>query len=277
MATALSRILLLACTLCMADAVYSHPGEDEQLARLGQYIAAQPDAQVLYIRRASLYSLGGHFEEAAADLTRAEALGPPAEAALERGLLHLRMGDAQLALSYFNRFLDAHPDAVYAYEYRAHAARAAGDKPRAVADLKRYIELQDNPHPGVYLAAADLLHEMRDTEQAIVLLDQGLAKIGLVTTLQRRAIELVLAQGRTAEAIFRLETLRKPLRENPRWKLEMAELLLQDQRIDDAQTLLADIELDLRARRATPANLAMLEHSQELRQKITATLQSNAH
>lgn len=276
MTSTILRGLLLAGVLCAVGTANAHPGEQEQLARINAYIARQPGDQTLYIRRASLYSTGGHFEQAAADLARAEAIGPPVEAAMERGLLHLRRGEPQIALLSLDQYIKAYPRAALAYEYRARAARELGDKSRAADDLKQSIALREHPHPGIYIAAADLLHEMQNTDDAILLLDQGLEKLGPVPTLQRRAIELVLEQGHTANAIARLETLRIPLRESPAWKLEMAGLLLQESRIADAQTLLAELETDLSQRRATPANFATLEQSRELRNRITAASRPNS-
>lgn len=267
---ALLRSLLLACVVCAAGASIAHPGEHQQLALIDQAIAQQPRDQALYIRRASLYSSSGHFDEAMADLLHAETLGPSAATALERGLLSLRQGDAELAIGHFNRYIEAYPGTAIAYEYRARAARAAGDKAQAVADLKRSIELNGQPHPGTYLAAADVLQEMRDTDQAIALLDQGMARLGTIPTLQHRAIELVLEQGRTDEAIARLESLRTALRESPAWKLQMTELLLQDGRYGDARILLAAVETDLGGRRSTPANRAMLEQARELKGRLAA-------
>jgi tetratricopeptide (TPR) repeat protein len=269
------RGLLLACLPCAFSPVYAHPGEHQQLENINQYIARQPNEQVLYIRRASLYSTGGHFEQAAADLARAETLGPPVEAATERGLLHLRQGEVDLAILSFDRYIKAYPSVAITYEYRARAAREAGNKAQAVADLKQSIALRERAHPGIYLAAADLLHEMRDTRQAILLLDEGLEKLGPVPTLQRRAIELVLGQGETANAIARWESLRTPLRESPAWKLEMASLLLADKRVAEAQSLLAEVEADLQQRRTTPANLAVLDQSRDLRSRIAASTQAN--
>lgn len=272
---AILRGLLLACLPCALSTAYAHPGEHEQLENINHYIARQPNEQVLYIRRASLYSTGGHYEQAAADLARAETLGPPVEAAIERGLLHLRQGEVDLAMRSFDRYIKAYPGVAITYEYRARAAREAGNKAQAVADLKQSIALREHPHPGIYLAAADLLHEMQDTRQALLLLDEGLAKLGPVPTLQRRAIALVLGQGQTANAIARLETLRIPLRESPAWKLEMASLLLADKRIAEAQSLLAEVEADLQQRRTTPANLEVLDQSRDLRSRIAASTQAN--
>ena len=186
-------------------------------------------------------------------------------------------GEASLAIAAFDRYIKAHPDIALTYEYRARAARESGNTNQAIMDLKQSIALQEHPHPGIYLAAADLLHEQRETAQAITLLDEGLATLGIVPTLQRRAIELVLVQGNTADAIARLETLRIPLRENPAWKLQMAELLAKDRRAAEAESLLLELETDLSQRRATPANLDVLNRSRELRASIAAAAQPDSH
>jgi thioredoxin-like negative regulator of GroEL len=98
------------------------------------------------------------------------------------------------------------------------------------------------------------------------LLDKGLKKLGAVPQLQRVAIALERERGDINSAVARLETLRVPLRENPSWKLEMVELLLLDNRTDQATALLREVEATLADLRSTPARQDLLKRSQTLRE-----------
>lgn len=257
--------LLLLCVLSIHSSnAFSHAGHDEQLLRINRAIEQQPDDQALYIRRGSIYSENLQFDNAAADFAHAERLGPGVVVAFEQGILYYRMGDFQRSSDYFNQYLEQFPLAAHAYEYRAWAARDAGDYKQAIADLNSYFDLLEKPHPGNYIAAANMLRDMQQTGHAVQLLDKGIEKIGLTPQLQRRAIELELEQGHVSNAIARQASLRTALHANPLWKLEMAELLLRDNRDTDAQQLAREAEYELLELRSTPARLQQLERAREL-------------
>jgi hypothetical protein len=73
-----------------------------------------------------------------------------------------------------------------------------------------------------------------------------------------------------ASAIARFETLREPLRENPSWRLQMAELLILDGRRPEADIQLQAAQSELAGLRATPARQSLLVQIQEL-QKMSLT------
>ena len=212
-----------------------------------------------------IYSSAGQFEEAIADYTLAEQLGPAVLVAFDRGVLHYRMGEFARATDYLDQYLEQFPSSAAAFEYRARISRDAGQYDRALADLNNYFQLQDKPNPGHYISAAKMLQEMGQIEEALTVLDRGLSKLGLTPQLQRHAISLELARQQPEAAITRLETLRIPLKENPGWKLQMAELLMLVERRTEADLLLLQAEADLAELRPTPARLALQRKARELK------------
>jgi len=262
--------LVLFGALFLIGPAFSHPGQHEQLQHISRSIAQSPDAQDLYIKRGGIYSAGNEYEPAIADFDRAAQLGPPVMVAFERGVLYYRMGEYSRAIAYLDQYIQHFPKAIAAYEYRARCKRDAGNYAGAVDDLNRYFELHENPHPGNYISAATMLDEMGKTDEALKVLDAGLDKTALTPQLQRYAIKLELENHQPENAITRLETLRKPLKENPQWKLEMAELLLLVNRPAEAETLLTEVKAELSELRPTPARLALLERAGELLQQKKA-------
>lgn len=260
----LSQLLLLCVISSHNSAALAHAGHDEQLLRINRAIEQNADDQALYIRRGSIYSENRQFDEAKTNFERAERLGPAALVAIEWGVLYYRMGDYPRATAYLDEYLERFPQSARGYEYRAWAARDTGDYAQAIADLNSYFELLDNPHPGNYIAAANMLHDMQQTGQALQLLDKGIAKIGLTPQLQRRAIELELARDRVDNAIARQDSLRGPLHENPLWKLQMAELLRQDNRNNEARDMARQAEEELLQLRPTPARQQQLQRARVL-------------
>ena len=256
--------LFFCYTLCLIIPASAHPGQHEQLARMTRAIEDNPGQQALYIQRGMIYSRGGQFDQALADYARAEQLGPPVAVAYALGVFHYRRGEYSRAIDYLGSYIEQFPTAAAAYDYRARAHRAAGDRVGAVADLELYFQLHASPQPGHYLSAAAMLQEMGETGAALDTLDRGLDKLGLTPQLQRRAVQLELARGQPDNAIARQETLRIPLKESPGWKLEMAELLLAAGRDGAAMELLLALETELGELRPTPARAAMQQQARAL-------------
>ncbi|MEP5567703.1 MAG: tetratricopeptide repeat protein [Halioglobus sp.] len=260
-----SRLMLCAALVAAPDS-HAHAGMQDQLNRINRAIVERPSEQTLYIQRGMIYSNGAHYSEALADYRQAEKLGAPILVAYELGVLFYRMKDYDQATDNLSKYLRQFPASAAAYEARSRVYRDTGDHQRAIADLKKYFELQGAPHPGNYLAAADMLEEMGQTDAALATLDQGMEKLGLTPQLQRRAITLEMQRQQSDKAIARLETLRKPLQESPSWKIEMAELLLQQQRLLEADEFLRQAQEELTALRPTPARLELLQRVETLQQ-----------
>ena len=114
------------------------------------------------------------------------------------------------------------------------------------------------------------MEETRRLEQALTLLDQGLAKLGVIPQLQRHAIRLELLRQRPDLAIARLESLRDMLRDNPQWKIDMAELLWIAGRREDATELLGAARSELVVLRPTPARTAAQQRATEMMARFQA-------
>lgn len=261
----LFRLLLFTAVLA-TPGVHAHPGMQDQLSRINRTIAERPSEQALYIQRGIIYTNGGHYPEALADYRQAEKLGAPIMVAYELGVLFYRMENYDEATHYLSQYLHQFPASAAAYEARSRVYRDTGDHQRAMADLNKYFELQGAPHPGNYLAAADMLEEMGQTDAALAILDQGMEKLGLTPQLQRRAITLELQRQQSDRAIARLETLREPLQESPPWKIEMAQLLLLQQRRLEADEFLRKAHDELTVLRPTPARIELLQRVETLQQ-----------
>jgi predicted Zn-dependent protease len=271
------RALLLCSCIVATVATHAHPGPHDQLLHIDRIIAEHPDEQSAYIKRAAIHSEAGEFELANADFERAEDLGPAAQVALERGIHLYRSDEPERSIEYLSRYIKQFPNDPIAYEYRARVARALGDRQQAVADLRSYFALQEQPNPGNYLAIAELLTQSQEPAQALAVLDDGLKTLGLIPQLQRRAIELELVQNNLDGAITRLETLRMPLRESASWHLEMAELLAQDNRADEATMLVEDALMHLSNLRPTPANIALQQRAVDMQSRLQAPESQQKH
>jgi tetratricopeptide (TPR) repeat protein len=262
--TLISRCALVCLAFFLAPVCLGHPGQHDQLVQINRHLQQAPTDQSLLIQRGRVYSEGGQYEQAMTDYARAQELGPPVLVAFDLGVLFYRLGDYELATANMNLYLERFPDFPPAYDYLARIARDAGDHDRAIDYLEDYLRLEESPSPGHYLSAAKMLAETERYTQALFVLDQGLATLGVVPQLQREAISLELAREQPELAIARLQTLRQMLRDSPEWKLDMAELLLMVSRGEEAAALAAAAQDELAELRPTPARLSLQQRASEL-------------
>jgi tetratricopeptide (TPR) repeat protein len=208
---------------------------------------------------------------ALADFRRAESLGDPDLVAFDLGVLFYRSGDYAAARALLSRSLARFPNDARALDYRARAARAAGDARAALADLEALFALHGDVNPGHYLSAAELLAALPDEGLAAALsvLDRGMRALGVIPQLQQRAVAYERERGDLAAALRRHDTLAEPLARSPEWRAERAELLLALGRRDEAARELADASAELATLKKTPARA-------ELSARVEA-LQRSAH
>ena len=166
-----------------------------------------------------------------------------------------RAAEFTAAREYFDHYLRVEPDHVISLEYRARLLRDAGEYAASVADYERLFSLIPMPDPGHYISVARMMVALpeRGTDDALALLDRRMEEVGVLSQLQRYAIELERRRQHYEGAITRLETLDPRLRATPEWKVEMGELQLQAGHRSQAQSYLEAAEQQLRVVRPTVA------------------------
>ena len=248
-----------ACFFCLlflwSPAGLAHPGAHEALEHFGKQIQINPLQQSLYIQRGIVYSNDGQYQQAQLDFERAAKLGDSVLVSFDFGVLYYRMADFGRAKKYFDQFLVRFPDHAACLEYRARSSRDSGDFNSAIADFRRVFKLQENPNPGHYISAAQMLRTMPPdgTEQALAILDQANEKLGMTPQIQKYAITLELQKKRPEKAIERMLALEPILGAGPEWKVGLAELLLVTGKEREANELLDTASLQLDNLRRTPA------------------------
>jgi len=195
---------LMLLPLSLGQSASAHPGASATIEHYSHEIEDDPKNQRLYILRGIAYSNDALYDEALADLKQAEKLGDPVLASCDLGVLHYRKGELDAALGYFDRYLERYParGRGYCLEYRARARRDSGDHAGSIRDFRRVIELEPRPNPGHYISVATMLTESGESgiDEALAILDAGIAKLGLNPQLQHHAIELELTSQRPDRA-----------------------------------------------------------------------------
>lgn len=228
-------------------AVSADKATQDRIRLLAENIAEQPKRQSLYIQQAIAYSDNQQADIALRQIAVAERLGPATNAAFAHGVILYRMGKLDEAVAYFSKHLDASPQDAGSLEYRARVLRDSGDFEGALRDFKALFRINRSANPGHYLSVARMITALpgggHDT--ALAMLDERMEEVGVLSQLQRYAIEVEKTRSNYSEAIRRLSTLDESLRATPQWKVEVAELTLLDGRPADARPLLDIAEQQL--------------------------------
>jgi tetratricopeptide (TPR) repeat protein len=259
-------ILLFALVVAPIAPASADAGISKRIKVLSTHIDQSPEDQALRLQRALAYVDDNQPELALADIKVAQTLGDPLAADYTYGVLLYRQGDNAAARPYFDRYLQAYPEDWGALGYRARLLRDLGENRLALADYETLIRLNNALDPGYYVVAARLMASLPDrgTDEALALLDQRIAQRGAISSLQRYAIELETQRGNYPAAIARMATLDEKLRASPQWQLDVAELLLQAGRAQEARSYLAVAQEQLQAGRMTTINRQLLETAQRL-------------
>jgi tetratricopeptide (TPR) repeat protein len=214
-----------------AGPAVAHGPLDEQITALTERIERDPYDAKLYLRRGELLGEHGEPEAALADFDRADRLDPGLSAAAHaRGTLLFRVGrlaEAKLAL---DRFLAVQPDNPDALSTRARAHAGLGRPGNAVADYTSAIRARQkraDAVPDDYLERARLLAGWgsEHTLEALRGLDEGIAQLGPLVSLELCAIDLELAAGRRDAALARLAVVAAQSPRKEQWLVRQAEIL----------------------------------------------------
>ncbi|MBI5383809.1 MAG: hypothetical protein HZA90_03890 [Verrucomicrobia bacterium] len=256
---ALLAVLGWACA-GVPPCAHAHGELHEMIVQAGRDIERKPNDPQLYLHRAELYRLHREWDAGLADLDRADALSN------QWHVLHFTRARLLLDAEWFqsakvaaDRFLAREPDHVEALITRARARAKLGERLAAADDYTRALARTSGPVPELYLERAEALTAEggAHVDKALEGLEQGLAKLGPVVTLQLAAMNLELKQNRLEAALARIDgaMAQSPNKEN--WLARRGEVLRQAGRNQEAAAAftaaLRALDTLPPARRAVPA------------------------
>ncbi len=219
-ANAIASVLLLAMA--------AGAGDEEKLAVLAAQIAKQPDNPAPLLLRAQLHREAGDRESALADLDLAASLpGGVVPANIAAAEILQRMKQPAAALERARRVLEKEPDNVAALGLQGRALWELGKPAEAAAVRRRLLAVVGVPEPDHYrdLATALAATGPRGMKAALAVLDQGIARLGPVVSLDLPALELELKLRRWAPALQRTDRLARTTRRPDLWAARRQEIL----------------------------------------------------
>jgi tetratricopeptide (TPR) repeat protein len=229
-------LALAALAAAGGNLAHAHPGLDELAHALDTEVVRHPENAEVRLQRANVQLLERHWRAALAELAAALTYDADRDVVgTMRGRVLLEAGKARAARAELDRVLRRRPDAYGTLFERGRAWLALGDAQRAADDFGRAIEGLKTPRPEQVIARRDALMSLGKQADAVRALDEGMARIGHVASLELAAIDLEAQMGHHEHALTRIDRLLAATPQNPAWVALRAELLQRTGRSDEAR------------------------------------------
>lgn len=258
----------------LASHALAHGPLHEQITNVTTELTLHPDDVALLLRRGELNRLDEQWAAALADLQRARKLAPKnPDPLLSLGRLALDQGKFAEAIAPLNGFLQSQSNHVEGHLLLARALLRTRQEPEAVTHFGRALTVSMEPLPEWFIerSQAQLAQGEAHLAEALAGLDEGLAKLGPIPTLQLAAIELELRRRNFDAALQRLDTILTVSERKERWLLRRGEILELAGRPIEATAAYASARaafevLPLRLQRS----LGMLDFRRQLEARLAA-------
>jgi tetratricopeptide (TPR) repeat protein len=219
----------------------------DRLTELSAEIAKQPANAALLLRRAEIHDQRGDLASAMADLDLAAALPQGAQPAnVAAGELLHRQQQFAAALERLDLALRIDAGDPRALRTKGRVLVALRRMSEAAVVQRRLLAVLPAPEPDDYVELAQSLATGANRPgklAALRVLDQGIARLGPVVSLQGLAMELELELRRWDAAIRRVDTLAAASPRQDIWLKRRGEILLQAGRRGQArQAFLAALQ-----------------------------------
>ena len=264
-------LVLLGAMLC---SLFGHGELELRIAAISRQIATNDTNASLFLERADLHRLHLDWPAASVDLDRARALAPDlVTVGLARARLLRDSGRPTEAREAFDDYLRRAPIDGVALVERARMRAEANELKPALADYDRALSFVVDPLPEYYLERAELAVRLGDREVAIRGLDEGQKRLGVIVTLQSRAVELELERKDYDAALRRLETIIARANRRELWLEKKGMILRQAGRHAEAT---AAFQASAQAIAKLPARLQTTPIMESLKARLQTALKELA-
>ena len=234
-------LLLITILVLSVTALRAHDGIHEQIIAVTAEIKKSPRDAALYLKRAELYRLHREWRNSERDLNAAARLDPTLRIVdLRRGKLLFDKGEFKRARMYLERFSAVEPEAFEGVLALGRTLAKLGDAAGAARWFKKAIEVSPSDSAEIYVERAEVLASSGSFVEALDGLDEGIAKLGSLVTLETPAIGLEVKLNRFENAIKRIDRIAKGMPRKEPFLLLKGETLIKAGRNCEARTELLD-------------------------------------
>lgn len=272
-----SIVLVVTLSLAWSTGAQAHLGVEEEQQALALNLAQHPDDPQAYFNVAKGLHTAGKWDEALVAYDEAQEHGADRdECDGGRGQVLLAAGLPRLAKRTFDQVLARRPDAYGMLWDRGRAWLALNEPTKAADDYGRAIAGLTHLTPEHVLAYRDTLLAAQQPTAALRALDEGMARLGAIATLQLAAIEMETSAQHWSGALDRLDQLLRQAPKSEAWIAQRGELLKKLGRADDAR---AEFQRALDLIAARPADRrprALDDLAERLRSNLSTTVARTA-
>ncbi len=228
--------LTLISIMFLAAAAHAHDGIHEQIVAVTAEIKRKPRDTSLYLKRAELFRLHKEWRNSERDLNAAARLDPSLKIVdLRRGKLFFDMGEFKRARIVLERFNIAEPKAFDGVLALGRTLAKLGDASGAADFFQKAIELSPSDSAEIYVERAEVFENAGRFVEALDGLDEGIAKLGPIVTLEAPAIDLEIRLKRFDPAIARINRIAQGMSRNEPFLLLKGETLIKAERFCEAR------------------------------------------
>ena len=271
----LVALLLFFCAPRVLATPSVHDDLERQIALLTEELRSSPGDETLLIQRGDLLRRHREWDAAFADLAGVHALRRSQAFVLARTRLFRDLGFLRAATVETDGHLLVSPQDAQVRILRAEILELRGLHARALAGFDRALAELEHPEPDHYIARARIAVACIELGEGAVAralkgLDEGIARLGPIPSLQLAAIELELSRKNFDAALERLTTVSDQSGRTETWLAHRGRILLAAGRKDQA---LAAYEASLAAIRSLKPKQRRTATIQALEQSVIAALQ----
>ena len=214
----------------------AHGTHDALMKQANEELAEQPTDGGKWYKRALLQFDHEDWPESLSDLEKTEELAPGAFPVLwMRGQISDKQGKPTEAKARFDEFLSSSPTHWGALASRARVEVKLGLHDAALEDYRQVLANNPKPEPEIYNEVAQALAARNLTDEALVVLENGGSRLGSISSLQMRALEIEVSAERWDAALVRVDAIQKSaLRPEP-WMMKRASIFAAAGRLGESR------------------------------------------
>jgi tetratricopeptide (TPR) repeat protein len=220
--------VLAATVLVVGQLAHAHIGPEELQKELRAAVSRNPDDPAALLNLAKGHQTAGRWDDALVTFDEAIDHGADRdECDGGRGQVLLAAGMPRLAKRVFDQVLARRPDAYGIFFERGRAWMALGEPAKAADDYDRALAGLPRLTPEQVLIHRDALLAANKPAEALRALDQGMARLGPVASLQLAAIDMAAANRDWTGALDRLDQLLRQAPKSEAWIARRGDLLAE--------------------------------------------------
>lgn len=216
----------------------AHPSPSHTLDEINAHLEDSPnDPALLRDKAETLITMNrlGEARDISNQLLKAAPTEP--ENLYLAAKLTLLNGDSAQALAQTENLTRTTPGFAPGWNLHADLLYQATRRDEAIVAKQKYLQISETQDAAEYVTCAAWLRERGrpgDPQAAIVLLDQGVARIGVLMGLEQAAIEIDLSLKQWDSALHRLNILTARFRPSADLNVQRANILMQAGRFQEA-------------------------------------------